>query len=182
MAEAKLKELGTTHEYMDNDSVFVPPEKALEITEFFQSLNPYNIGIQLLKPEKENLWFYGISSKRYALYYYENEKISFMEKRSYMLHGLGHLTNPFPKAVKDWHGEIWQDILKLHYGQTTEDDIEEKYSSFSAISQLTVTTSNVLRKFKKLNKESPGKSRLSLLTSALLALKHLKKMERLSSL
>ncbi|WP_269851490.1 hypothetical protein [Methanosarcina horonobensis] len=77
-----------------------------------------------------------------------------------MLHGLGHLTNPFHKVVKDWHGEIWQDILKLHYGQTTEDDIEEKYSSFSAISQLTVTTSNVLRKFKKLNKGKPWKEQI----------------------
>ncbi|AKB78739.1 hypothetical protein MSHOH_2256 [Methanosarcina horonobensis HB-1 = JCM 15518] len=160
MAEARLKELGTIHAYMDTDSVFVPPEKAQKIVDFFQPLNPYSVNIPLLKPEKENLWFYGISSKRYALYYYENEKISFMEKRSYMLHGLGHLTNPFHKVVKDWHGEIWQDILKLHYGQTTEDDIEEKYSSFSAISQLTVTTSNVLRKFKKLNKGKPWKEQI----------------------
>jgi len=34
----------------------------------------------------------------------------------------------------------------------TERDIEEKYSNFYAISQLIVTTFNVLNRFKKLNK------------------------------
>jgi hypothetical protein len=40
MAEARLKELGAIHAYMDTDSVFVPPEKAQELAEFFQPLNP----------------------------------------------------------------------------------------------------------------------------------------------
>lgn len=152
MAEARLKELGAIHAYMDTDSVFVPPEKAQELVEFFQPLNPYNLDIPLLKPEKKDLWFYGIASKRYALYYYENGKIRFMEdERSYKLHGLGHLTNPFPNSVEDWQAEIWQDILKLHYGLITEKDIQEKYSNLYAISQLTVSTSNVLNRFKKMN-------------------------------
>ncbi|WP_235283252.1 DNA polymerase [Methanosarcina sp. 2.H.A.1B.4] len=152
MAEARLKELGAIHAYMDTDSVFVPPEKAQELVEFFQPLNPYNMDIPLLKPEKKDLWFYGIASKRYALYYYENGKIGFMgDERSYKLHGLGHLTNPFPNSVEDWQAEIWQDILKLHYRLITERDIEEKYSNLYAISRLTVSTSNVLNRFKKLN-------------------------------
>ncbi|KKG20170.1 hypothetical protein EO97_09565, partial [Methanosarcina sp. 2.H.T.1A.15] len=110
------------------------------------------IDIPLLKPEKKDLWFYGIASKRYALYYYENEKIKFMEdERSYKLHGLGHLTNPFPNSIEDWQAEIWQDILKLHYGLITERDIGDKYSNLYAISRLTVSTSNVLNRFKKLN-------------------------------
>jgi hypothetical protein len=97
MAGAKLEELGAIHAYMDTDSVFVPPEKAQELVDSFQPLNPYNMDIPLLKPEKENLWFYGIASKRYALYNYKDEKIGFMEgERSYKLHGLGHLTKPFP--------------------------------------------------------------------------------------
>ncbi|MDD4438250.1 MAG: hypothetical protein PHS04_09480 [Tissierellia bacterium] len=161
MAEARLKELGAIHAYMDTDSVFVPPEKAQELAEFFQALNPYNLDIPLLKPEKKDLWFYGIASKRYALYYYENGKISFMEdERSYKLHGLGHLTNPFPNSIEDWQAEIWQDILKLHYGLITGRDIEEKYSNFYAISQLTVTTSNVLNRFKKLNEGKSWKEQI----------------------
>ena len=74
-------------------------------------------------------------------------------ERSYKLHGLGHLTNPFPNSVKDWQAEIWEDILKLHYRQITEQDIEEKYSNLYAISRLTVSTSNVLNRFKAVNQE-----------------------------
>ena len=161
MAEARLKELGAIHAYMDTDSVFVPPEKAQELVELFQSLNPYNIDIPLLKPEKKDLWFYGIASKRYALYYYENGIIRFMEdERSYKLHGLGHLTNPFPNSVEDWQAEIWQDILKLHYGKITGKDIQEKYSNLYAISRLTVSTSNVLNRFKKLNEGKNWKEQI----------------------
>jgi DNA polymerase elongation subunit (family B) len=161
MAEAKLKETGDIHAYMDTDSVFVPPEKAQQVINFFQPLNPYNMDIQLLKPEKKDLWFYGIASKRYALYYHEDDEFRFMEdERSYKLHGLGHLTNPFPNSIEDWQAEIWQDILKLHYGQITEIDIEEKYSKFYAISQLTVSTSNVLNRFKRLNEGKPWKEQI----------------------
>ena len=72
-------------------------------------------------------------------------------ERSFKLHGLGHLTNPFPKAVEGWQAEIWEDLLKLHYGMISEVDIVEKYSGLYAISQLTVSTSNVWDRFKKLN-------------------------------
>ena len=162
MAEARLKELGAIHAYMDTDSIFVPPEKAQELIDFFQPLNPYNIDIPLLKPEKKNLWFYGISSKRYALYDYEEGNIRFMEgdERSYKLHGLGHLENPFANSVEDWQGEIWKEILEYHYGQVTKMDIHEKYSTLYATSQLTVTTPNVLNKFKKLNEGKPWKEQI----------------------
>ncbi|NPE29446.1 hypothetical protein HNV12_16100 [Methanococcoides sp. SA1] len=153
MAEAKVKELGSVHSYMDTDSIFVPPEYAQEIIDYFQPLNPYSLDIDLLKAEKVDVWFYGISSKRYALYTYENEEIKFMEgERSFKLHGLGHLTNPFPKAVDDWQAEIWEDLLMLHYGLISELDIEEKYSGLYAISRLTVSTANVLHRFDTINK------------------------------
>lgn len=152
MAEAKVKELGSTHAYMDTDSIFVPPGHAQEIIDYFQSLSPYNLDIPLLKAEKENMWFYGISSKRYALYTFENGIIKFMEgERSFKLHGLGHLTNPFPKAVEDWQAEIWEDLLKFHYGIISELDIEEKYSNLFAISRLTISTPNVYHRFDKIN-------------------------------
>jgi hypothetical protein len=161
MAEAKVKELGSVHAYMDTDSIFVPPEHAQEIIGYFQPLNPYSLDIDLLKPEKEDMWFYGISSKRYALYTYENEEIKFMEgERSFKLHGLGHLTNPFPKAVDDWQAEIWEDILKLHYGLISELDIEEKYSNMYAISRLTVSTANVLHRFDTINKSKDWKDQI----------------------
>ena len=153
MAEAKARELDSVHTYMDTDSIFVSPKHTQEIIDYFQPLNPYSLDIELLKSEKVDVWFYGISSKRYALYTYENDKIKFMEgERSFKLHGLGHLTNPFPKVVNDWQAEIWEDLLKLHYGKISELDIEEKYSSLYAISSLTVSTPNVLHRFDKINK------------------------------
>ncbi|NPE31258.1 hypothetical protein HNV12_25535, partial [Methanococcoides sp. SA1] len=158
MAEAKVKELGSVHAYMDTDSIFVPPEYAQEIIDYFQPLNPYSLDIDLLKAEKVDVWFYGISSKRYALYTYENEEIKFMEgEKSFKLHGLGHLTNPFPKNVDDWQAEIWEDILMLHYGLISELDIEEKYSGLYAISRLTVSTANVLHRFDTINKGTDWK-------------------------
>ncbi len=156
MAEAKVKKLGSAHAYMDTDSVFVPPEHAQDVVDYFQPLNPYNLDISLLKPEKEDMWFYGICSKRYALYNKEGENFSFYEhERSYKLHGLGHLANPFPNDNKDWHADVWLDILRLHYGIIKPIDIEEKYSNLYAVSKLTVSTSNVLKRFKKINEGKP---------------------------
>ncbi|KXS40223.1 MAG: DNA-directed DNA polymerase B, partial [Methanolobus sp. T82-4] len=153
MAEAKVEDLGARHSYMDTDSIFVPPEYAEDITEYFQPLNPYNLDIPLLKPEKVDYWFYGISSKRYPLYKFRKGKIIF---KDYKLHGLGHLTNPFSKDGKgDWHEEIWEDLLQLEYDMISSRDIVEKYSNMYAISKLAVSTPNVWNRFKKLNK---GKS------------------------
>lgn len=161
MAEAKTRELESVHAYMDTDSIFIPPEHAQEIIDYFQPLNPYSLDIPLLKAEKENMLFYGISSKRYVLYTYENGIIKFMEgERSFKLHGIGHLTNPFSKDGGDWQAEIWEDLLKLHYGAISGLDIEEKYSNFYAISRLTISTPNVLHRFDKLNKGKPWKEQI----------------------
>ena len=152
MAEARLLEHGAHHVYMDTDSIFVPPEYAQDLIDFFQPLNPYGVNLQLLKVDHEDVWFYGISSKRYALYTFENRVITFLEgERSFKLHGLGHLTNPFPHSRMDWQAEIWQDILKHHHGLMSLSDIREKYTRFYAIARLTVNTSNILDRFKVLN-------------------------------
>jgi hypothetical protein len=152
MAEAKLLECGARHVYMDTDSIFVPPEYAQRIIDYFQPLNPYGVDIPLLKVEHEDVWFYGISSKRYALHQSEKGNISFLEgERSFKLHGLGHLTNPFPKSQGDWQAEIWRDILLLDKGLVSHLDIEEKYSRFYAIARMTVSTSNILNRFIVLN-------------------------------
>jgi hypothetical protein len=152
MAEARLQEHGAHHIYMDTDSIFVPPEYAQDLIDFFQPLNPYDVAIQLLKIDHEDVWFYGISSKRYALYKFKNGVFTFLEgERSFKLHGLGHLTNPFPKTQIDWQSEIWRDILMLHYGFISSIDIEEKYSRFYAIAKMTINTSHVMNRFKSLN-------------------------------
>jgi hypothetical protein len=151
MAEAWLQARGFSHAYMDTDSVFAPVDCANELSEFFQPLNPYGIDIPLLKIEKGkvNVWFYGISSKRYALYRYESEEIELID---YKLHGLGHLLNPYPRGSEHWHAEIWRDLLCLHYGKISREEIIEKYRSLYALSRLTVSTSPVWNRFSSMNK------------------------------
>lgn len=148
MAEAKTIELGAHHAYMDTDSIFVPPEHAQTIADFFQPLNPYSVDIALLKQDKVDLLFYGVSSKRYVLYQHEADKITIVD---FKLHGLGHLTNPFPSRKNHWQEEIWHDLLMLHYGQIAPMDIEQKYGNLYALSRLTINTYHVFNRFKCLN-------------------------------
>lgn len=151
MAEKFLESKSYFHAYMDTDSIFVNPEIADELSEFFQPLNPYNKDMPFLKIEKRGKWFYGISSKRYVLYDLEGEKIVIdpdITKEDYKLHGLGHITNPFGKNKENWFVEIWEDILKLHYNKISEKDLFDKYSKFFVISRLTISNSNILNWFK----------------------------------
>jgi hypothetical protein len=157
MAEKFLELRDYSHAYMDTDSIFVNPEIANELSDFFQSLNPYNKDIIFLKIEKRDKWFYGISSKRYVIYNSEGEKIIIDPeiKNDYKLHGLGHITNPFGKDKENWFVEIWEDILKLHYKKISEKDLFEKYSKFFVISRLTISNPNILNWFKKIKEVQP---------------------------
>ena len=178
MAEAKLRELGACHAYMDTDSIFAPSEYANELTEYFQPLSPYGDNVPLLKiePDKKNVWFYGISSKRYALYHFENGEIKLVD---YKLHGLGHLTNPFHNSRDDWHKEIWIDILKLHYGIITELDLELKYANFFAISKMSITTSSILHRFKRLNEGKAWKYQIKPFNFFLVGFQTVKENEKI---
>ncbi|MFW5852453.1 MAG: hypothetical protein ACOCUR_00310 [Nanoarchaeota archaeon] len=161
-AETKTIELGERHVYMDTDSLAIPPKIAKQLQEFFRPLNPYNFKADVLKIEKEDKWFYGISSKRYCLYDYDGKNIKIYQtenERGFMLHGLGHLLNPFNKE-EDWHKEVWQDILELHYRQTTEEDLHEKYSKYYALSSLSISTPEVRKRFNNYNKGKPRNQQL----------------------
>ncbi|MEX0764221.1 MAG: hypothetical protein WEC35_07645 [Nitrosopumilaceae archaeon] len=156
MVEAILTRHGSTHAFCDTDSMAIPAGYVDEVQSFFQKLNPYNFDRPLFKLEEENfvdgkltdLWFYGISSKRYVLYNYENDKIQI---RKYSSHGLGHIKNPF-SIDSDWQEEFWKDVLEFHYGKKSIKDINEKYSDYYAVSELAVSTPNLMRRFAKLNK------------------------------
>jgi hypothetical protein len=43
---------------------------------------------------------------------HETDKITISD---FKLHGLGHLTNPFPSRKEKWQDEIWHDLLILQY-------------------------------------------------------------------
>ena len=156
LAEQQLKQLHTTHIYMDTDAVFVQPKASTKLIEFFKPLSPYNQDIELLKREthKQGVLFYGISSKRYALYTLKKSKIRFLDledEESFKLHGLAHIINPYPSKTRNWLIDVWTDILKLHYKKTMMANIQEKYALFFELSKLTLTTPQLLDIYQKLN-------------------------------
>ncbi|MFH1649662.1 MAG: hypothetical protein ABIA93_03875, partial [Candidatus Woesearchaeota archaeon] len=153
LAEEYATSRGKYYTYMDTDSISVPPNIASDLSEYFQRLNPYKTNTAFLKIEKENRLFYGISSKRYCLYTIKKGQIHIEEdlkEREYKLHGLGHLLSPFTK--KDWHRDLWLDILQHHYNKISERQLRDKYRKFYALTQLTITTPYIMKKFEKLNK------------------------------
>lgn len=154
IVEALLKRYNQVYAFCDTDGMAIPSRYVKEIQEFFKPLNPYNFGKPLFKVEKKNVWFYGISAKRYVLYKKKGNRV-FIEEgedRGYSLHGLGHLTNPF-RRYENWHKLIWEDILKLHYALVTREQFLRKYSNLFAISQLIVSTYEIMKRFKKFNKK-----------------------------
>ena len=58
-----------------------------------------------------------------------NDKI-IIDSEKHSAHGLGHLLDPFkstPDEKSDWHKQIWQNILNLHYSKTTREELFSKY-------------------------------------------------------
>ena len=133
--------------YMDTDSIFVSPQHAIRVQEFFQELNLYdNKNVTIFKIETENgkqlekVIFYGISSKRYILF--DCTKDDFAIHKC-MLHGLGHLLDV---DEKQW----WKDILAMHYSPERKQEILDTYENKYAVSKLSITTPNVLERFSRL--------------------------------
>ncbi|WP_407355412.1 DNA polymerase [Methanolobus sp. WCC5] len=158
IAEKFVMDKGEVHAYMDTDSIFVPPHLADELSHLFDSLNPYDFDKTILEIEDgmEDIWFYGISSKRYCLFRKKGNKIIIPEgkKLFYKLHGLGHITDPFKRELREgdqWHKKLWEDILRVHFHPEELPDVLEKYESYAVISKLAVSTGTILKRFKKMN-------------------------------
>lgn len=154
VTEILLSKHGKTHAYCDTDSMAVPSEFTKEIQEFFQPLNPYSFETDIFKIEREDIWFDGISAKRYCLYTIENNEIK-IDEDDYSSHGLGHLLDPFtddPDEKDDWHKIIWKDILDLHYGNVSMEELYEKYQNKYALSKLAISSPKILDRLREFNK------------------------------
>lgn len=156
IVEAILAKNQKTYAFCDTDSMAIPADMVDTIQSYFQKLNPYNFDKPLFKLEDENfdecknpqdLWFFGISSKRYVLYNIVDGKIII---RKHSSHGLGHIENPFSSDI-DWEREFWTDILEYHHGKTSVDNINEKYSGYYAISEMSASTPFLHHRFRNLN-------------------------------
>ena len=155
LALAAAESLVVQHEdgyvaYMDTDSIMVSTKHANKIQKFFQKLNPYeNKDVQVFKIEKsddrkllENVLFYGISSKRYVLFEHDGIENKFSIHK-FTFHGFAHLLDVDEER---W----WHDILEMHYFPEKKQEILGKYDAKYAISKMSITTPNVLKRFPNL--------------------------------
>jgi hypothetical protein len=150
-AESLVLENGGHFAYCDTDSVFISPEYVSLVRNFFKPLNPYKHDVEMFKIEEyedenkikhlaDNVWFYGVSAKRYVLYGFENDEIVIYK---YSAHGLGHLDGV---DQKQW----WKDILDVCYHPERKGQIKSKYKNIPAISTLRVSTFPIYKRFSKL--------------------------------
>jgi hypothetical protein len=165
MVEEWLQQHGGYYAFCDTDSMAVSPRHWKPLQAFFQSLNPYQSHEPLLKLEYDDrdengrlldLWFYGISAKRYVLYRIVNGEPSIVED-GYSSHGLGHLlhgnSEDEDEEVHDkWEKELWLRIIKCASGELSEDKLCEEYSGECAVSKYAVTTPHLHRRLREINR------------------------------
>lgn len=152
-AEALTLKNGGYYAYCDTDSIFISPDHVKQVQAFFKPLNPYNTDdLDMFKIEDEhgqqldNILFYGISDKRYALYIIEEGEIRILK---YSSHGLGENLLGLDQE------EFWRDILTIHYHPDQKSKIMEKYAYRHAIYNFKVSSYNVWQRFKILNYNKP---------------------------
>jgi len=164
MAESWLKQHGGYYTFCDTDSMAVSPFHWKPLQTFFQSLNPYESDAPLLKLEYDDrdasgrlsdLWFYGISTKRYVLFQLVDGQPSIVED-GWSSHGLGHLLHgnneDDDKPRNSWEKELWTRIINTAMGNMSEKELCEKYSGEYAVSRFTVTKASLHRRLQAINR------------------------------
>jgi hypothetical protein len=150
-----------------------------EIVRWFASLNPYEFGGSILKIEDENfsladpvereaLYCWAVSAKRYALFNLTAESEPVMRKVS--AHGLGHLIAPYrsedapphipaphssvlTKGTERWHSDLWRQIVLAALSRHPDRMDLDYHGSLAApaVSRYGATTPELLRWFSRYN-------------------------------
>jgi hypothetical protein len=164
MAEAWLQQRNAYYTFCDTDSIAVQPFHWKRLQEYFEPLNPVPEEPGFLKLEDENydkngklreLWFYGISAKRYGLYTIDSHGEPVPVKWS--SHGLGHLKH---QDADDWEKTLWTNILRLVHGKLSREELLEQYANEHAIAELAITTPNLLRRVNAINEGKPQRQQI----------------------
>ena len=152
IVEDLVGEGGSYYAYCDTDSIFVGPEMVKKIQDFFQPLNPYDYETDMFKVEEaengsplNDVFFYGISAKRYCLYEFTADGIRILRHSS---HGLGHVLG----LSDEWAMGFWEHILNYHYGLLSTQDIEDKYGMQFVARELSVNSPRLLSRFREYNR------------------------------
>ncbi len=163
MAEAWLEEHRGYYAFCDTDSIAVSPRHWKPLQAFFQSLNPYDSLEPLLKLEHDDrdeggklldLWFYGISAKRYVLYrIVDGERI--IVDDGWSSHGLGHLMHSNradEEARSEWEKDLWTGIIRTTNGEMTETELCDEFSGDHAVTKYAVTKPSLHRRLRAINR------------------------------
>lgn len=152
MAESLVLKKGGNFAYCDTDSIFISPEHEQLVKDFFKPLNPYDIDLDMFKVEEDeqrqplrDVWFYGISSKRYCLYNLDKEP----QIRKYSSHGLGENLMGLDQE------QFWMDILAIHYHPEIKEQIISKYKNRYAVYNFRVSSYTVYERFRIFNGKKP---------------------------
>jgi hypothetical protein len=143
----------------------VSPRHWKPLQAFFESLNPYGSAEPLLKLEYDDhdengrlldLWFYGISAKRYVLYRIVEGEPRIVEE-GWSSHGLGHLLHGNSEDKDEeihgkWEKELWFRIIKCACGELSEDKLCEEYSGEYAVAKYAVTKPSLHRRLRGINR------------------------------
>ena len=152
MAETFVKNKGGYYCYMDTDAICLGGPSGLvnDLKTFFKPLNPYGVDTDLFKVETaddgtplDNELCFCISSKRYCWFRWTGDKIQILRLSN---HGLGFMLYMSEENVV----EFWKDILYYHFGKLSRQDIENKYAGKYVSQQLTITSPQVLKRFKNI--------------------------------
>jgi len=164
IAETWLEQHGGYYAFCDTDSMAVSPFHWKSLQAFFQSLNPYDSVDPILKLEHDerdadgnrlDLWFFGISAKRYVLYWMrDNDPL--LVKDGWSSHGLGHLLhgNRDNEGVREkWEQKLWIRIIHAAKGEISEKELSDGYSGDYAVSKYAMTTPSLHRRLKAINSQ-----------------------------
>lgn len=142
-------------------------DQVRQIQETIDRLNPYDrskvTGLILEnETEKTNatgqVWGYAISAKRYCLFTYVNGKPVVPReidgKDAFTQHGLGMYLDPSEPGNPrtEWIRLAWQHIVDSAHGKVSS---LPDYADVPAVSQVTVSTPEVMRSFKEWNRDKP---------------------------
>jgi hypothetical protein len=143
LAESFIKKQDDEIYYCDTDSVLINPKYVQALRDWFQPLNPYNVDIDMFKVEMADVWFYGISDKRYCLYDLDSNTGKFII-RKWSLHGLGYMLVEGDRD--EWGKQAWTDILTANYRPEKLPGIRAKYVRQPCAYRQSITTPEISKR------------------------------------
>jgi len=188
MTERLACDAGLDWAFCDTDSMALAKPDAMpedefyklvkEVQESFMPLNPYAEKAPLLKIEDYNysasdgsllqpLYCYAISSKRYALFNWDQH--SHITLRKVSAHGLGHLIAPYQsdhvsrlEDILPWQQDFWLKIIRAELDGSPNQPDFESMPNFNrpAISRYGATTPALIKWFEKHNQHKSYRDRV----------------------